>query len=148
MSNSKKPSPARPWVLQQLTEAKAKPAVARTVCLLLDVWESSNTKLSEKDEESTLEFFSKLAMHQTIIDEKEENVVWAEVSPGSVKVGDIVRVKSDAFKGAIGEMHNGRIGKIIVSRQGDIIVKITDSRLPVLDEPRYSPFHLERKVVK
>jgi hypothetical protein len=59
-----------------------------------------------------------------------------------------VRVKSDAFRGDIGPMHNSRVGKVIAVRYGDVIINSTDGKTPELKGVHYSPYKLEKRYKK
>jgi hypothetical protein len=65
---------------------------------------------------------------------------------GFLVVADEVRVKWNAFDGDKGKIHNGRRGKIVSIRYGDIIVKTTDGKEPVLEGFHYTPQQLEKRV--
>ncbi len=71
---------------------------------------------------------------------------WVQVHAQNTKVGDIVRVKDDAFSHSLGLSHNGRICEVIEIRSGDFIVKSIDDQKPVLKKTYYSPSILEKKV--
>ena len=68
---------------------------------------------------------------------------WKPLTPGQIKPGDKVRVRLDAFSGELAAIHNGRLGEVIKTEYGDVIIKSTDNRLPKLDGSHYSPYHLE-----
>jgi len=57
-----------------------------------------------------------------------------------------VRVKLDAYQGSTGSLHNGRRGKVVGIRYGDIIFKSNDNREPILDGAHYSPHQLQKRV--
>jgi hypothetical protein len=82
--------------------------------------------------------------HSLVQDDGPE--VWVTAQPGQLKVADIVRVKSDAFSGELGALHNGRRGTIIAIRYGDIIVNSNDDKNPKIDGAHYSPYHLEKRI--
>ena len=63
-----------------------------------------------------------------------------------IVVADEVRVKWNAFDGEMGKLHNGRRGKVVSIRYGDIIVKTTDGKEPVLEGFHYTPQQLEKRV--
>lgn len=131
------------WVRKQLQERKARVGVGTTVLALLETWEAG--KHTEKQNEEVIEIFSKLAMNIPLIEENKEEV-WAPLQPGFISVGDDVRVKIDAFKDETGRIHNGRRGKVVAVRYGDVIFKSTDDKQPVLDGTHYSPYQLEKRV--
>jgi hypothetical protein len=61
-------------------------------------------------------------------------------------VGDIVRVRNDAYTGKLAPIHNGRPGVIVAIRSGDIIVNLTDMEEPEISGAHYSPEVLEKRV--
>lgn len=131
------------WVREQMTLAKVRVAPGEVVLKLLNAWEEID--LPDTFVDDAIENFSKLARGTAIIPTN-PNELWEDARPGGIKVGDIVRVKDDAFKGELGQMHNGRQGRIVGIRYGDIVVKSIDERLPVLDGAHYSPHHLQKRV--
>jgi hypothetical protein len=131
------------WVKAQLTEARIKRGPGDAALALLKSWEEID--LSDDLAKEAIEVFSKLALNHSLVADK-GNEVWAPAQPGQLKVGDEIRVKSDAFDGKLGKTHNGRRGKIIAIRYGDIIVNSTDTKTPVLDGAHYSPYHLEKRI--
>ena len=102
-------------------------------------------KLSSNQVKETVELFTKLAVNHSILPEKPDEV-WADAQPGAILVGDEVRVKSDAYDGDTGTMHNGRRGKVVAVRYGDIIFKSNDEKEPVLDGTHYTPYQLQKRV--
>jgi hypothetical protein len=131
------------WVKTQLQNAKVKKMVGDSVIKLLNTWEE--VKITEKLEQEAIEVFYKLANNQALIKENKEEV-WASVIPGQVKVADEVRVKLDAFTGELGRLHNGRRGKVVAVRYGDVIIKSTDGKEPLLDGAHFSPYKLDKLV--
>ena len=138
------------WVKEQLTENKTKRVVGDTVIKLLNTWaEVKGTDPDpEKDQANlsqVIELFSKIALGHAIVKEnKNEN--WTPAQAGSLVVADDVRVKWNAFDGEKGKIHNGRRGKIVSIRYGDIIVKTTDGKEPMLEGFHYTPQQLEKRV--
>ncbi len=133
------------WVRQQLDAAKAKVGSGTAVLKLLEVW-AKETKLSPALAKEAVEMFSKLALNIPLIEEKNDGEVWIQAQPGQLTVGDEVRVLADAFADTTGTTHNGRRGKIIAIRYGDIIVNSTDGKTPELNGAHYSPYKLEKRV--
>lgn len=133
------------WVRQQLEAAKAKVGSGNAVLKLLEVW-AQQTKLSPALAKEAVEMFSKLALNIPLLEDKNENEVWVQAQPGQLTVGDEVRVLADAFTDTTGTTHNGRRGKIIAIRYGDIIVNSTDGKKPELNGAHYSPYKLEKRV--
>ena len=134
------------WVREQLTNAKTKRAVGTAVLKLLDTW--NEIVITEENAKDAIEKFGKLSLGHAIVEEKVDQLkgTWVQAQPGQLKVTDIVRVKTDVFNGDLGKMHNGRVGKVVGVRYGDIIVKTIDDRLPVLDGSHYSPHMLDKLV--
>ena len=131
------------WAKSQLEQEKVTPEVGIAVVKLLEFWPTLTH--SDQADEKVLEVFSRLARSIALIDER-TNEIWEPARPGFLRVGDEVRVKADAFDGELGQMHNGRRGKIVGVRYGDIIIKTTDGKEPVLDGSHYSPFMLDKLV--
>lgn len=134
------------WVRQQLEEVKAKVGSGTAVLKLLETWEQMS-KLSPKMAEEAIEIFSKLALGKpaaTPIDSADE--VWIPLQPGNITVGDEVRVLFNAFSDKAGIMHNGRRGRVIAVRYGDVIFKSADGKSPELNGVHYSPYKLEKRV--
>jgi len=71
---------------------------------------------------------------------------WIAAHPTNTKIGDIVRVKEDAFNTDLGEAHNGRVCEVIEIKSGDFVVKSIDDRDPLLKKTYYSPNILEKRV--
>jgi hypothetical protein len=138
------------WVKQQLTDNKTKRVVGDTVISLLKTWSDikSTDPDPQKDQNNlsqVIELFSKIALGHAIVKEnKNEN--WVSAQAGALVVADEVRVKWNAFDGEKGKIHNGRRGKIVSIRYGDIIVKTTDGKDPVLEGFHYTPQQLEKRV--
>jgi hypothetical protein len=134
------------WVNQQMAEAKVKIGSGKAVMELLRVWETME-KLSPGLAKEAVAVFSKLALSKPILEVQDEpDSTWVPVQPGQIIVGDEVRVLSDAFDDKTGVMHNGRRGKVIAVRYGDIIVNSVDGKSPELKGVHYSPYKLEKRV--
>lgn len=131
------------WIREQMQEAKVKVGVGNALLKLLATWEQM--KLSDPQQKEVLALFNKLALGYSITPEL-PNEVWIDAQPGAITVGDQVRVKLDAYQGSTGSMHNGRRGKVVGIRYGDIIFKSNDEKQPVLDGAHYSPHQLQKRV--
>jgi hypothetical protein len=131
------------WVKSQLEAVKVRKMVGDAVIKLIDTW--ADVAITDKLSEEALDIFNKLSRNQPLI-EVDKNEVWVPVTPGQIKVADEVRVKSDAYSGDLGRLHNGRRGRVVGVRYGDVIVKSTDNKKPVLDGAHYSPYILEKLV--
>jgi hypothetical protein len=134
------------WVKQQLQEAKVKVGSGNAVLKLLETWESFE-KLTPNLAKETIEIFSRLALGKTALEPKTPvDEVWIPLQPGQIVVGDEVRILSDAFTDKTGVMHNGRRGKVIAIRYGDVIFNSTDGKEPALRGVHYSPYKLEKRI--
>ncbi len=131
------------WVRAQMEEARVKVGVGNAVIKLLEQWETM--KLSDNQTKDTLDLFRKLALGHSIVPEKPDEL-WVDAQPGSILVGDEVRVKADAYDGSTGAIHNGRRGKVVGVRYGDIIFKSMDDKTPVLDGAHYTPHLLQKRI--
>ena len=132
------------WVKEQLTEAKVRRGPGDAVLKLLEAWDKLTIE-DEKMQEEALRILSVVALGHSLLAPYADEV-WIEATPGQIKVADQVRIKADAFTGETGRTHNGRRGVVVGVRYGDIIVRSTDNKKPLLDGAHYSPFHLEKRV--
>jgi hypothetical protein len=133
------------WVKRQLEGAKVPQAVGTAVMRLMDVWSTMNH--TDKTRSKTIEIFSELALGHAIVPEGNSlEGKWIPVQPGQIKVAETVRVKADAYEGEVGMIHNGRVGRVVAVRYGDVIIKSTDGREPLLDGAHYSPHMLEKLI--
>jgi hypothetical protein len=136
------------WIKEQLTAAKVKVASGKAVLKLLAAWEEL-PELSPAIVEEVLSVFPVLARgHALKQEESDDDYRWIDAQPGGIIVGDVVRVKADAYTEKLGTVHNGRVGKVIAVRYGDIIVNSTDDKKPPLAGAHYSPYKLEKRVRK
>lgn len=133
------------WVKEQFAKASVTVGAGNAVLDLLKTWEKSEPKDLEQAKKA-LEIFSKVALGHSLVKENSADEVWEEVRPGFIKVADVVRVKHDAFLGELGVIHNGRVGKIVAIRSGDIIFKSTDGVEPALDSVHYQASKLEKRI--
>jgi hypothetical protein len=137
------------WVKEQLTQNKTKKAVGDSVLKLLGTWDEvkqKNESLKTVDPQEIIDIFSKLAMGYALIKES-KNEKWIKAQIGQIKVADTVRVSFNAFDESTGKSNlNGRRGRIVAVRSGDIIVKTDDGKLPVLDGVHIRPEFLEKLV--
>lgn len=132
------------WVKSQLAEAKVRKVEGDVLLKLIELIESFD-KLTEQNKVKIVDLFSKLALGHAYVQEK-TNEVWVPLQPGQVKVADQIRVRFDAFTGALGAAHNGRRGVVVAVRYGDVIIKTNDGKEPVLDGAHYAPQKLEKLV--
>lgn len=71
---------------------------------------------------------------------------WIAAHATNTSVGDVVRVRDDAFTTTLGEAHNGRICEVLEIKGGDFVVTSIDDRDPMLKRTYYSPNILEKRV--
>jgi hypothetical protein len=132
------------WVRDQFTQAKVKQATGTAVLRLLEVWNTMNH--SDKSAADVVNVFSKIALGHALVPQSTADEVWVSAQPGQIKVGDEVRVKVDAYSGEAGQTHNGRRGRIVAIRYGDVVFKSDDDKMPVINGAHHSPHMLERRI--
>ena len=136
------------WIMEQLEAAKVKVGSGKAILKLLDAWDTI-PDLSENMTEEVLRVFPLLARgHALKVEESEDDYTWIDLQPGQITVGDVVRVKADAFADKLGPIHNGRRGTVVAVRYGDVIFNDTDGKKPELKGVHYSPYKLEKRVRK
>jgi hypothetical protein len=131
------------WIRYQMQEAKVKVGVGNALLKLLGTWETLNISVPQQKEVVAL--FNSISLGHSILPEKPDEV-WVDAQPGSIIVADEVRVKADAYDGSTGAIHNGRRGRVVAVRYGDIIFKSEDGKEPLLDGAHYSPHQLQKRV--
>lgn len=131
------------WASQQLAAARVRQGVADSVLALLAAWREMEHKPDDSAE--VLDLFSRLALSNSLTPENPEET-WVDARPGFISVGDVVRVKHNAYAGKAGITHNGRRGKVVAIRYGDIIFRSTDDITPFLDGTHHSPYKLEKRI--
>jgi hypothetical protein len=78
---------------------------------------------------------------------EDKNEKWVRAQAGAIKVADTVRVMYNAFDEDSGKSAmNGRRGRVVGVRYGDIIVKTNDGKNPVIDGAHFKPENLEKLV--
>jgi len=134
----------RKWAHSQMEEAKVAQPIETAVLRLLEVWWTQNH--TNESRTLTLDTFNRLARGWTLVlaDPVEER--WVQAKPGMIVRSNIVRVKSDAYQGDAGEVHNGRRGRVVAIRYGDIIVKYEDGKHPAFEGVHHSPHVLEKLI--
>jgi hypothetical protein len=132
------------WIHQQLESSKVEINVGNSLIALLKTWEGQ--ELTTDQAKKVLDYFSKLALGVNVYDDTPQEEIWVPAEPGRLVVGDEVRVLKDAFTDKVGVLHNGRRGKIVGIRYGDIIFKSTDNKTPDLNGVHYSPYKLEKRI--
>ena len=136
------------WVNEQLKAAKVKVGSGKAIIKLLQAWEDI-PELSEAMTKEVMNIFPTVAQGFVLTEEEnEDDYTWINLQPGQIVVGDIVRVKADAFSDKLGPIHNGRRGTVVAVRYGDVIFNDTDGKSPELKGVHYSPYKLEKRVRK
>lgn len=131
------------WVNDQLKRAGTDAGISRRITALLDAFEELD--ISPEDAPAVLTAFSSLAQNESLVPDAPEEV-WVSVQRGLINVADEVRVKHNAFEGNLGIVHNGRRGKVVAIRSGDIIFRSTDNLEPFMDGTHYQPEKLEKRI--
>lgn len=133
------------WVRAQLRGASVRQGPGDAAISLLKTWES--VPLEGELAEDAVEIFSALALDHALI-KTPANESWVQcVSGGQTRVGDVVRIKHNAYKSEAGVIHNGRVGKVTGIRSGDVIFRSTDGLEPFLDNTHHSFQALEKRVL-
>ena len=125
-----------------------KPGVDEAVCLLTDHWEHARQLLHRPNHHlgaQVLARFAREALGYPTHVPDEITGVWAEARPGTLRAGDVIRVKDNAFPNehGLGERHNSRVCEVLWVEGGEVIVQSCDGRHPYLEGTRYSPHDLE-----
>lgn len=132
------------WVRSQMDAYKVRKAPGEAVLSLLTTW--NDLELDNENAEKAIEIFSKLALTHALVEEQNGEEVWVQAQPGFIVVGDKVRVRHDAYTGETGAIHNGRVGRVVGVRYGDIIFRSEDDKTPFLDGTHYTPYLLEKRI--
>lgn len=138
-------SKKKSWIYEQIQAARVRKPIGNAIVALVEKFEEVSEGLSEDDMKKAIEIFSKVSLGHAIVKENKDEK-WAPLQPGFITVGDIVRVKQDAFTGDLGKLHNGRRGRVVAVRYGDVIFKSDDGKEPTLDGAHYSPYSLEKLI--
>ena len=134
------------WVKEQLTQNKTKKVVGDAVLQLLDSWKEIKKPAKSDTSKEILDIFSKLALGHALVSESKDEK-WIPAQAGFIKVADHVRIKFDAFDSDSGKNSlNGRKGKVVGIRYGDVIMKSDDNKIPFLDGIHVKPEQLEKLV--
>lgn len=132
------------WARQQMDELEYDQSIRTAVLRLLEVWWTMNHSDASRD--LTLSTFESLARGQSLVQDSEDEV-WEQAKPGGIFVRDEIRVRRDAYSDQqTGRAHNGRRGRVVAIRHGDVIVNYTDGRTPPGQGVHHSPHALERRV--
>lgn len=134
------------WVKKQLTQNKTKKVVGDAVLQLLDSWKEIKKPAKSDTSKEILDIFSKLALGYALVSESKDEK-WVPAQAGFIKVADRIRIKFDAFDSDSGKISlNGRKGKVVGIRYGDVIMKSDDNKSPLLDGVHVKPEQLEKLV--
>ena len=131
------------WELNQIDKSELSDKEKQSIKKLL----SSFWALPLEDSERTnvTSAFESLVNGKAIVVETQEpQYHWEPARPGALVVRDWVRVKSDAYKGDAGLLHNGREGVIVAMRYGDIHVRYDDKH-GTSHPIKHSPHALEKR---
>lgn len=131
------------WVKEQFASAKIRVGVGKAVLKMLKTWEEID--LDHNQSQQVLEILSKVGLGQSLVPISPEEL-WVDAMRGQLVVGDIVRVKHDAYTEELAYLHNGRRGTIVAIRSGDIIFNSTDDFEPKLENVHYKPEVLQKRL--
>lgn len=127
----------REWALDQLAAAQVNLPVGNAVVKLINAWKEIPEFKDPAKQKEVLELFGKLINGEAIAAEDGD---WVAAEAGfTLSTGQVVRISPTAFKGHLGQMHNGRIVKVVARRWGDIIVDSVDGKQPELRGAHYPP---------
>lgn len=130
------------WVREQFQSAHVKVAPGTAVITLLEHW--AKIDITDEHAKEAVAIFAQVALGHSLVEENAEEV-WMPAQPGFINVGDEVRVLANAFDGELGPAHNGRRGKVVAVRHGDVVFMSTDGKEPPLESTHYSPYKLEKR---
>ena len=137
------------WAREQLQAARATPHEQGLVMELLATFRQ--TLLADPmdgDKWRALDLFGELARGRALETPRDEDWDWAPAKPGQLVLRDRVRVKKDAYGGDAGMAHNGRQGRVIAIRYGDIRVMYEDGGPCPPMGVAHSPHALEKGTKK
>lgn len=131
------------WVSKQLEASTLDQQTKDAVVYVLE--RLRKEEISDEQEVAALKAAVELVQgHSIAVALKDER--WGPVVPGDYKVKDTVRVRANAFEGEMGQLHNGKRGRVVASRNGFVVVVLDDSPSSEI-QMHYKPEHLERKLV-
>ncbi len=139
------PNIDKDWVINQLVSNNIEQKLGDSIVSLLKTWTELDIE-STDNQQKVIDIFSKLSLGRPLIEQTKENENWTVARPGAIKVGDEVMVRSDAYTGELGTIHNGRRGRVVAVRYGDIIINSTDGLEPELKGTHHNPIHLMKLV--
>lgn len=131
------------WENDQMVEARIPKEASEVVRKLLNVW-AEFTVPDKKHQALIIRTFETLTQGHSLVVQDLPTERWEAANPGRIHVRDTVRVRHDAYSDETGRMHNGRRGRVIGVRYGDIIIKYEDGRQPPFDAVHHAPAKLER----
>jgi len=135
---------AREWENEQMREARLDDRTREATRRLLDAW-LAGPGVYGVDVKLAIESFGKLVLGNALVVKDDPDEVWTPVTQaGQVHTRDTVRVRHDAYSDEAGRMHNGRRGRVIAVRYGDVIIRYDDGRQPPFDAVHHPPTRLER----
>lgn len=73
--------------------------------------------------------------------------VWEDAVNLTISIGDVLRVKNNAYTTDAGKLHNGRLVKVTNIKDGDVYVTTIDYKLPHVTSARHPMYKLEKKLV-
>jgi hypothetical protein len=130
------------WEDEQMKLARLDRDTQDEVRRLMMAWRTKT--VPEKRRELVLATFESFVRGHALVTPDDPSERWEAAVPGRIHGRDTVRVKADAYADEAGSMHNGRRGRVIAVRYGDIIVKYEDGRQPPFDAVHHAPAKLER----
>lgn len=131
------------WADAQLVQASVPETLSSPVRRLLNTWRGIHHDPADRNE--IIRLFSELARGHALEVPENNGYTWVAVRPGQISVADVVRVKLNAYAGDIGQRHNGRVGRVVAIRSGDVIVNTIDDG-PPFEGTHHSPHALDKRV--
>lgn len=128
------------WVNQQFAAAKVRVGTGKAVLKLLKTWEE--IEVTPEQAKEIFSILSRVALGHSLV-ETPKNEVWVQAQAGQLKVGEVIRVRADAFNGEKGVAFNGKVGKIGAIRSGDVIFASSDLSL---NGVHFRPSELEKRI--
>lgn len=128
------------WVSKQLEASALDQQTSDAVVYVLE--RLRKEELSDEQEVAALQAAVALAQGHSIAVAREEER-WGPVIPGDYAIKDTVRVRANAFEGEMGQLHNGKRGRVVAARNGFVVVVLDDSPSSEI-QMHYWPEHLER----
>ncbi len=126
---------------EQLKLSKTSPTVIRAVKTLGEAFNSAD--ISDEDLDEILSKFDKLARGHLLV-EPEPDARWLSGAARTPGVGQTVRVPLTQYQDRRSTL-NGRVGRVVAVRYGDVIVNTTDDGEPY-EGLRFRPHELEIKI--